>query len=107
MELVPQAQLPQAGEACQVDTDFLLGGEGGAGRPFLLHLLWGADRVPEGNMTLCAMPVKPRGETELRLTVHLRRSLAGHRLHGSVEARMPHDVVVARTRFTQELEVMR
>jgi len=107
MELVPSAQLPEPGEACQVDTDFVLGGEDGSGQPFLLHLLWGADRAPEGNTTLCAMPMKLRGKDGLRLTVHLRRSRAGRRVHGVVEARMPHDVVVARTRFTQELEVMR
>ncbi len=107
MELLPQAQLPEAGEACRVDTDFRLGGDSRAGQSFLLHLLWGADRAPEGNTTLCAIPMKLDGEAALRLTVHLRCSNAGHRLHGTVEARMPHDVVVARTQFTQELEVVR
>lgn len=105
MELLPGTQLPEAGEACRVETDFRLGGDGG--QSFLLHLLWGADRAPEGNTTLCAMPMKLTGETGLRLTVHLRRSHGGHRLHGTVEARMPRNVVVARRRFTQELEVMR
>jgi hypothetical protein len=105
--LLALAQLPAAGESCQFDTDFRLGGEGVAGQPILVHLLWGSDRVPEGNATLCAMPIQLRGQSELRLRLNLRRSPAGRRLHGTVEARMPRDVVIARARFTQELEVMR
>jgi hypothetical protein len=107
IELVSETQLPAPGEGCRVETDFIFGGDRGAGQPILLHLLWGADSAPEGNATLCTMPVKPRGGGGLRLTVHLRRSAAGRRLHGTVEARMPGDAVVARARFTQELEVMR
>jgi hypothetical protein len=106
-ELLGHAQLPAAGESCQVDTDFRLGGEGTPGQSILVHLLWGSDRAPEGNATLCAMPIQLRGQNELRLRLNLRRSRAGRRLHGTVEARMPRDVVIARARFTQELEVMR
>ena len=72
-----------------------------------MHLLWGSDRAPEGNATLCAVPIQLRGQSELCLRLNLRRSRAGRRLHGTVEACMPRDVVIARARFTQELEVMR
>ena len=105
--LLTHEQLPAAGEACQFDTDFRLGGEGGAGQSILVHLLWGSDQAPEGNATLCAMPIQLRGQHELRLRLNLRRSRAGRRLHGTVEARMPRDVVIGRVRFTQELEVRR
>lgn len=104
--LLAHEHLPAAGESCQFDTDFRLGGEGIAGQSILVHLLWGSDRAPEGNATLCAMPIQLRGQAELRLRLNLRRSRAGRRLHGTVEARMPRDVVIARARFTQELEVM-
>lgn len=99
-ELLTHAQLPAAGAACRVDADFRLAGDRAAGRPFLIHLSW-------GETTLCAMPLELRNHDELRLTVHLRRSRGGSRLHGTLEARMPRDVVVARSRFAEELEVTR
>jgi hypothetical protein len=105
--LVPQTQLPAPGEACHVEANFRFAGE--AGKSFLLHLLWGADGAPEGNATLCAVPLQLRRDCgeELRLSVHLRRSRSGSRLSGRVEARMPSDVVAARARFAEELEVRR
>lgn len=105
--LLPQCQLPAPGEACHVETDFRFAG--GAGKSFLVHLLWGADGAPEGNATLCALPLELRHDrgNELRLSVHLRRSSSGSRLSGRVEARMPRDVVAARAQFAEELEVRR
>jgi hypothetical protein len=107
VELLSHAQLPASGEACLIETDFRLASNGAATGPFLIQLLWGTDRAAEGNATLCAMPLELRGHDQLRLTLHLRRNRDGHRLHGTLEARMPRDVVVARTRFTEELEVLR
>lgn len=105
--LIAPAQLPAPGESSFAATDFRFAGDGAAGKPFLIHLLWGTDSVPEGNATLCALPLELRGENELRLTVQLRRSASGRRLHGTVEARIPRNVVAARARFTEELEVTR
>lgn len=99
-ELLADAQLPAAGATCRVDVDFRLAGERAAGKPFLIHLSW-------GEALLCVMPLELRSHDELRLTVHLRRSHGGSRLHGTLEARMPRDVVVARSRFAEELEVTR
>ncbi len=107
IELLAQAQLPASGEACHVEIDFRVAGDAAAGKVFLIHLLWGADRAPEGNATLCALPLELRGHGEVRLAVDVRRSRNGRRLHGTVEARMPRDVVVAHARFGEELEVAR
>jgi len=105
LELLPHAQLPASGEACHVDADFRVAGDAAAGQPFLIHLLWGADRAPEGNATLCALRIELRGSEPLRLTVNLRRSRTGRHLRGTVEARTRGDGVVARARFGEELEV--
>ncbi len=99
VELLSHAQLPAPGESCRVDADFRLAGDR-AGKSFLIQMLW-------GDATLCAMPVELRSDDEVRLSVHLRRSRTGSRLHGTLEARMPRDVVVAHARFTEELEVTR
>jgi hypothetical protein len=100
IELLSCQQLPAAGEACRVDADFRIAGDGTAGKSLLVQLLW-------GNATLCAIPVELRDHEKLRLTVQLRRSRGGSRLHGAVEARIPRDVVVAHARFAEELEVSR
>jgi hypothetical protein len=105
IELVQHAQLPASGESFHVETNLRLAGERAAGKTFLMHLLWGADRGAEGNATLCAVPVELREHEELRLTVHLRRR--GARLHGSLEVRMPGDIVVAQARFAEQLEEVR
>jgi hypothetical protein len=105
IELLPHAQLPASGESCHLETNLHLAGERAAGKTFLVHLQWGADRAAEGNATLCAVPVELRDSDELRLTVHLRRR--GPRLHGTLEVRMPRDVVVAKARFADQLEEMR
>jgi hypothetical protein len=99
VELLAHAQLPAPGEACRVDADFRLAGDS-AGKSFLLEMLW-------GDATLCAMPLELHSADEVRLSVHLRRSRGGSRLHGTFEARVPRDVVVAHSRFTEELEVTR
>ena len=96
-ELLAHAQLPAAGETSRVDADFRFGG---TGRSLLIQLLC-------GDATLCALPLDARGHDEVRLTVHLRRSGGGSRLHGTLEARMPRDGVVARSRFAEQLEVTR
>jgi len=98
-ELLSNAQLPAAGEACRVDADFRFAGDRG-GKSLLIHLLC-------GDTTLCAMPLETGDHDEVRLTVHLRRSRGGSRLYGTLEARMPRDVVAARARFAEELEVTR
>jgi len=97
VELLSHAQLPAPGEACRVDADFRLAGDG-AGKSFLIQMLW-------GDATLCAMPLELHSRDEVRLSVHLRRSRGGSRLHGTLEARMPRDVVIAHARFTEQLEV--
>jgi hypothetical protein len=104
-ELVAHAHLPAMGESCHVETSFRIAGDGGD-QAFLLHMLWGADAAPKGNETLCAMPLAlRRGSDELRVVAHLRRGRSGRRIHGTVEARMPPNTVVARAQFTEELEV--
>lgn len=98
-DLIAPEQLPAAGEACRVDTDFAIGGDG-AGTAVLIQLLC-------GDATLCAMPLDVRGCADVRLTLKLRRAANGSRVHGTLEARMPRDVVVARARFAEQLEVSR
>ena len=109
VELVPPAQLPAPGAACHIETAFRFAGERAGEQSFLVHLMWGADSVPEGNATLCAVPLDVRGgrEDELRVALHLRRSRGGSRLYGSVEARLAGSGPAARTRFAEELEVRR
>jgi hypothetical protein len=109
IEIVRRAQLPAPGEACHVETAFRFVGEGAADKSFLVHLSWGADRAPEGNATLCAAPLELRDgrDDTLRLTVDLRRSRGGTRLHGSVEARLTHDAAATRMQFAEQLEVRR
>jgi hypothetical protein len=107
IELMPLTRIPEPGESCHFDAGFRFGGEG-VERSFLLSLLWGSDRAPAGNATLCTAPLElPGGQQELRLTVHLRRSRSGSRLSGTVDARVAGDAVAARMRFTEELEVTR
>jgi hypothetical protein len=99
VELLSQAQLPAPGEACRVDADFRLAGDG-AGKSFLIQMLW-------GDATLCAMPLELHSQDAVRLSVQLRRSRSGSRLHGTIEARMARDAAVAHARFTEQLEVAR
>jgi hypothetical protein len=108
VELLAPEQLPMPGESCHFTADFRFAGDG-AGKAFLLNLLWGTDRAPQGNATLCALPLELRSDAGdmLRLAVRLRRSRSGRRLSGAVEARMPTDVVAARAQFAEELEVTR
>ena len=100
IELLSHAQLPAPGEACCADSDFRLAGDSAASTSLLIQLLW-------GNATLCTMPLELRNQNDVRLSVHLRRSRGGSRVHGTLEARMPRDVVVAHARFAEELEVTR
>ena len=107
IELIPRAQLPEPGETCRVETAFRFAGDAGSDKTLLVHLQWGSDRAPEGNATLCALPLdlRQRRGDELRLALQLRRNRAGTRLRGSVEARLPHGAVAARAQFAEELEV--
>lgn len=109
VELIADHQLPEAGQSCHLVTSFRFGGEEGhADKLFLVHMMWGNDASPEGNATLCAMPVelqRDRGDI-LRLTVHLTRSRNGRRVAGAVEARTSAGAI-ARGRFSQDLEVLR
>lgn len=99
IELLAPEQIPAPGEACRVDTDFAIGGDA-TGKALLVQLL-------RGDAMLCAMPIELRERADLRLTLKLRRAVNGSRLHGTLEARMPRDVVVARARFAESLEVSR
>jgi hypothetical protein len=109
IEIVPRVQLPAPGEACHVETAFRFAGDSARTTPFLVHLMWGTDRVPEGNATLCAAPLELRGnhDDELRLRIELRRSRHGRRLHGSIEAGLTGGATAARMQFSEELEVKR
>lgn len=108
VELLAATQLPEAGEVCHVTADFRFAGDAIA-TSFLLNLQWGSDDAPEGNATLCAVPLELRADARdgIRLTVKLRRSRTGRRLSGSVEARMWSDVVAGHARFAEQLEVMK
>ena len=99
VEIVSNAQLPQPGEHCHVRTKLAFRGAVDSASPFLVHLLWGADRVPEGNATLCALRFDrgAGGDGALRLAVHLRRSRGGRRLNGTVSV-----AGSARAHFTHE-----
>lgn len=107
IELVPHAQLPAPGETSHAEARFRFAGDDG-GHPFLMHLLWGTDRAPEGNATLCAVPLALHRQHDdtLHLSVRMRRSVSGRVITGSVEARSQSNLV-ARARFTEELEVRR
>lgn len=107
IELLSPQQMPAAGESCHVERTFRFAGEQAGDTAFLVHLLWGADLVPEGNATLAAVPValQPRGDDQLRVTVHIRRSRSGALLSGTAEARAGRNAVTAR--FTHDLEVRR
>jgi len=88
-ELLPAAKLPSPGEQCCLQQAFHFAGDRGAADPFLLHLLWGADPSPEGNASLCTLPLERTSASgdggELLLSLHLRRS-AGGRLSATVDA---------------------
>lgn len=99
IELLANEQFPAPGDACRVDTDFAIGGDT-TGKALLIQLL-------RGDATLCAMPIELREHVDLRLTLKLRRAANGSRIHGTLEARMPRDVVVAHARFAEALEVSR
>lgn len=105
VELLAPGQLPAPGESCHFERGFRFAGDGFADKSFLVHLLWGTDSVPEGNATLCVMPLELQrpGDRDLRLTVHLRRSRGGERLNGTAEARIGHNAAAAQ--FAEELEV--
>jgi hypothetical protein len=104
-ELIPPAQIPTSGETSLFECAFRVAGDPTANRSFLVHLLWGADHAPNGNATLCALPVEVR-DNVLRLAVQLRRSRSGRRVHGSAEVYGAGDAVIARAHFSHELEVM-
>ncbi len=108
LELLTAAQLPEPGETCHVATELRFAGDS-AGTAFLLNLLWGTDSVPQGNATVCALPLelRPDGDGMLRLTLRLRRSPSGRRLSGTIEARLTDGAVAARGQFAEVLEVMR
>jgi hypothetical protein len=109
IELVAGSELPAPGEATHVETSFRVAGDSAPGTPFLMHLQWGSDTAPEGNATLCAIPLevsRHSGDT-LQMTIDLRRSRSGRRLSGMVEARAARDGIAARAQFAEELEVRR
>jgi hypothetical protein len=87
-----------------VTTTLRFAGQGGSDRSFLLHLMWGADRIADGNATLCALPLDlgAASATSLRLAIQLNRSRTGRRLSGRVEARVGGNSNAARVSFSQE-----
>lgn len=106
IELMAATQLPAAGEHAYVATQLRFAGEMAGERSFLLHLLWGADRVPEGNATLCALPIElgsaPRAGLPLRLAVQLGRSGSGHGLVGRLVAQIDGRYAARPRWFTEE-----
>lgn len=106
--LLPAEHLPPAGEQGWLQRCFHFGGAADAAGPFLIHLLWGSDTSPEGNMNLCTLPLErgtsPEAERALWLTLHLRRSASGRRLGVTVEANLGRDGAQpsARMAFTQD-----
>ena len=103
-ELLASAQLPASGEMCRFESAFRVAGDRTGNRSFLVHLQWGADHAPNGNATLCALPVELL-DNVLRLTVQLRRSRTGRRVHGIAEVYGACDDAIARAHFSHELEV--
>jgi len=106
VEILSGEQLPAAGENCHLGVTLPLCGASDSNAPFLLHFLWGADRAPEGNATLCALRLD-RGAARdcrdaLHVSVHLRRSRSGRRLDGTVHVRG----AAARSRFTHEFPLL-
>lgn len=91
-ELLTADQLPHPGERCHLERSFQVAGSPQSAESFLLHLLWGTDVAPEGNTTLCAIPLDlasyNHGNGDLCLSLDLLRSPSGRRLTARVEARM-------------------
>lgn len=106
VEIVAPAQLPCDGEDTFLSSAFHFVGDYASEQSFLLHLLWGADRSPEGNATLCALPLGVTAPVARNLTVrvavHLRRTRDGSRLRGRVEARLNGASAGAHAVFDQE-----
>jgi hypothetical protein len=99
VEILAATHLPPPGEECYLRQHFHFSGDSKAANPFLLQLLWGSDRAPEGNATLCALPLEiGPGDDEERsawLTLHLRRSVSGRRLSGTVMASLAEETAPA------------
>jgi hypothetical protein len=91
-ELLTAEQLPSPGEHGHFQRSFHFAGSPQPAETFLLHLLWGADIAPEGNATLCTIPLElepqVRGNGDLCLSLDLLRSRSGRRLTAHVEARL-------------------
>lgn len=106
VEILSSEQLPGAGESCHVGVTLPLCGATDSNTPFLLHFLWGGDRAPEGDATLCALRLDRDaardGRDALHISVHLRRSRSGRRLDGTVHVRG----AAADSRFTHEFPLL-
>ena len=107
VEILGNAQLPPPGDHCHVRTKLAFRGATDSASPFLVHLLWGTDTLPEGNATLCALRFDRGhargGDGALRLAVHTRRSRNGHCLNGIVDV----GGGAVRAGFTQEFPAWR
>jgi hypothetical protein len=86
-ELLACGQLPGPGEPCHLQQRLRITGGREKDRTFLVHLLWGADPSPQGNASLCAMPVDREldGNGTFRLALRLQRSRNGRWLSGAIE----------------------
>lgn len=90
-EILPTESLPGPGEECFLRQRFSLEGDQEGTVPLLLHILWGSDASPNGNASLCALPLERDDQRysvqgSFCLTVYLRRTHNGSRVIGRVEA---------------------
>ena len=92
-ELLAWRQLPGPAELCHLQQRFRIIGGDEQDRAFLVHLLWGADPSPQGNASLCAIPVERGrwGDGAFRLALRLQRSGNGRWLSGTVEVGRDHE----------------
>jgi hypothetical protein len=107
VEMLKYEHLPSAGQSGHVRMNFRFGGAGATDQSVLVNLLCGIDPLPEGNSTLCALPLElgRNRDEDVRLDVRLHRSRNGKRLWGSAEARCTHTATPARAQFIHDLEV--
>lgn len=103
VELLPSAQLPAPGDSGYLTASFRFAGAAASDKSFLLHLLWGSDRTPEGNATLCAVPIEIRGNEPLHLRTSLRRSRTGRQIYGTLHAHTGGAAAARPVQFTEEI----
>jgi hypothetical protein len=95
VEILSREQFPEAGESCYVRRQFHFEGEIDPASPLLVQLQSGTDCSPEGNATLCLLPLQPPSSgsesTAFSLSLRLTRSASGRRLSGVAEATLVSD----------------